>query len=136
MTRELISGLDRRLPDLLKEWRRESPVVVDSHAVTAEAWGLRAIPYSPESLSRLELTHIVCLIADAGTLQTRIEDQPDGRRLEDAWKLEQINQAQMALAISYAHPLGSVVHLVDARPPASEVSATVAANCGLGGNSL
>lgn len=131
ISRGLIADLDDRLPALMDEWRRESAVVIDSHAVTSEVWGLRAIPYDADGLSRLGLTHIVCLVADAGTLGARINAQAEGRRVEDPWKLDQINNAQVALAMAYAQSLGCVAHIVDARPPADQVAAVVASMCGL-----
>lgn len=46
VTAELIMELDASLPTLLGGWREDGPVVIDSHAVTSEIWGLRALPYS------------------------------------------------------------------------------------------
>src|SRR5688500_3313637 len=46
VTPELIEEIDSSLPSVVAEWREAGPVVIDSHAVTSEAWGLRATPYS------------------------------------------------------------------------------------------
>jgi hypothetical protein len=53
---------------LLAGWREDGPVVIDSHAVTSEVWGLRALPYSTDALTAIGITQIVCLIADGETL--------------------------------------------------------------------
>jgi adenylate kinase len=128
--KELIGELDASLPGLLAEWRNTGPVIIDSHAVTSEPWGLRAIPYSRNALLRLGLTRIVCLMADGQTLFDRIDRDPAGRRSEDRWKLGQLNNAQVALAASYAHTTGLPVCAIDARRPLDEVCAAVAAQSG------
>lgn len=128
--KELIMELDAALPGTISEWRRSGPVVIDSHAVTSESWGLRALPYSSDALLRLAVTRIVCLMADGDTLLGRIALNPAGRRSEDVWKLEQLNNAQVALAATYAHTLGVPLCAIDARRPFSDVCAAAASQMG------
>jgi len=132
VSKELVAELDAALPGILSEWRDSGPVIIDSHAVTSEAWGLRAIPYRAESLPRLGITHIICLMADGQTMLDRVLQAPAGRRSEDIWKLDQLNNSQLALAASYAHTLGVPVHAIDARLSLEEVCGATAMQCGLG----
>lgn len=131
VTEGMIQALDRELPGIIDTWRSDGPVIIDSHAVTSEMYGLRAIPYSPTSLAALGISHVVCLTCDPELLLARIQARPDGRRQESPWKLDQMNSAQVSLAVAYAHTLGVPVHLVDARETLERVQAAVAMCCGL-----
>lgn len=131
VTAELISELDAKLPTLLAGWQEDGPVVIDSHAVTSETWGLRALPYSADALGAIGITHIICLIADGGTLIGRIRATPEGRRADDPWKLEQLNNTQLALAAAYAHTLGIALSAIDARASRHDVFRSVAMHCKL-----
>lgn len=128
---ELIAELDASLPTILARWREDGPVVIDSHAVTSEAWGLRALPYSIDALRAIGLTHIICLIADGETLFRRIRATPEGRRTDDPWKLEQLNNTQLALAAAYAHTLGIGLFAIDARASRDDVCREAASRCKL-----
>jgi len=129
VTAELIADLDASLPTLLAGWREDGPVVIDSHPVTSETWGLRALPYSTARLSAIGITHIICLIADGETLLGRIRATPEGRRADDPWKLEQLNNTQLALAAAYAHTLGIGLSAIDARESRDDVCRGVASRC-------
>jgi adenylate kinase len=131
VTAKLIAELDASLPTLLAGWREEGPVVIDSHAVTSETWGLRALPYNADALSAIGITHIICLIADGETLLERIRATPEGRRADDPWKLEQLNNTQLALAAAYTHTLGIGLFAIDARASREDVCRGVASRCGL-----
>lgn len=127
----LIADLDARLPAILSDWCASGPVVIDSHAVTTEIWGLRTIPYGANSIARLGITRIICLMADGQAMRDRIGRDPAGRRLEDCWKLDQLNAAQVALAQAYGHTLGVSVYVIDARAALAEVCAAAAACSGI-----
>jgi adenylate kinase len=131
VTPELIAELDASVPAILATWREDGPVAIDSHAVTSETWGLRALPYNIDALSAIGPSHIICLIADGETLLGRIRATPEGRRTEDSWKLEQLNNAQLALAAAYAHTLGIGLFAVDTRATREVVCREVAARCKL-----
>lgn len=129
--RQLIAELDAQMPDQVQLWVRDGPVVIDTHAVTSERWGLRSIPYSAEVLRAIGATHLVCLSAGAGTLQARIKSDSGGRPVESEVKLAQLEQAQIAVLLAYAHTLGGSAFIVDANRPLGDVQRDVAALCGL-----
>lgn len=131
MKRQIISELDTGMPELVRGWRNEGPVVIDSHAVTSERWGLRSIPYSPQTLLEIGISHVVCLSADAATLRSRIEQAPEGRPVESPERLEQLDHAQVALAMAYAHTLGAPAFVLDATRPLDAVQSDAAECCDL-----
>lgn len=131
VTADLIAELDASLPMLLGGWREDGLVVIDSHAVTSEVWGLRALPYSTGALTAIGISQIVCLIADGETLLGRIRATPEGRRADDRWKLEQLNNTQLAFSAAYAHTLGIGLSVVDARSSRDDVCRAVASRCNL-----
>lgn len=126
-----VRDLDRALPELVRGWRNANPVVIDSHAVTSERWGLKAVPYSVSAITELAPSHLICLACDPETLARRIFARPDGRRAESGWKMDLINHAQVALTFAYAHSLGIAAHVVDASAPLQDVVNTVADLCQL-----
>ncbi len=129
--RALIAELDAQMPGQVQRWVRDGPVVIDTHAVTAERWGLRSIPYNAETLQAIGITHLVCLSADAATLRNRIEIEAGGRPLESAAKLAQLDQAQVSVVLAYAHTLGAPAFVIDAGRPLDAVQRDVADCCDL-----
>lgn len=94
-------------------------VVVDSHALTAESYGLRAVAYSPQNLVDIPMTHVVCLVAPTEVIRERVRLRDDGRRAQDAHDLDLHSSLQASLALSYASTWAVPVAFVRAdRAPA------------------
>lgn len=91
-----------------------SACVIDSHALTVEPWGLRAIPFSPLSLARVGITAVACLYLDEEILRNRVIGDPRGRRILTVSELRMLQQLQASLALTYAHTLGVPFYLLDA----------------------
>ncbi len=106
-------------------------LIVDSHAVTKEAYGFRCIPYTPTRLQALEYTHLVCLYASATEVAQRIQRQPEGRRLPSQSELEMHNELQRALVLVYAHTSGVPSYFVDAAGGPEDVVQRVRRACTL-----
>ena len=87
-------------------------VVIDSHAVTKEAWGFRAIPYSSAGISGLGITHILCLYAPAEMIVERIAQDSGSRPTPERFEVEVHQQLQNSLALAYSHTLGVPIHFV------------------------
>ena|SRR3989442_11790189 len=60
--------------------RASSHVLIDSHALTRESYGFRAIPFSRRQLENLSLDVVIALRCDPHVLIARIELDPGGRR--------------------------------------------------------
>lgn len=88
--------------------------VVDSHALTAEAYGLRAVPFARRHLTDLGFTHIVCLTAPEEVIRERIRVGGDGRRVQDQTDFQLHQSLQASLALNYAVELGVPVGFIRA----------------------
>lgn len=108
-----VRDIDARLARIVKS-NAVSPVLIDSHAVTKEAYGFRAIPYDIDTISGLGVTVILCLYARVEVMIERISARPDGRPVPNRFDCSTHTNLQCSLAISYAHTLGVPVHFVDA----------------------
>jgi adenylate kinase len=100
-------------------------VVVDSHALTAETFGFRAIPYSAVQFAAIEFTHIACLFAPADTIRQRINADGGGRPLLEDSRFEMHAQLQSSLALSYAHSSGIPVAFIDATASLEAILSTI-----------
>jgi adenylate kinase len=125
-----VVALDQELVERTAAARVAGPgLVVDSHAVTKEHYGFRCIPYSPEHLSSLGFTAIVCLFVAAEEVARRISEEPLGRPLPTLAQLAMHDEMQRSLAITYAHRLGVPVHLVDASAEPAVVVTQIRGAC-------
>jgi len=59
-----VRELDEQIIEEIATARREFDVLIDSHAVTREQFGFRAIPFSLSQLSRLKLDAVMVLSCD------------------------------------------------------------------------
>lgn len=109
---EDVQAVDRHVFDQVSG-PRDRPVIVDSHAVTAEAFGFRAVPYSAGQFAGIGYTHVACLYAPAAVIHARILAKPDGRPLLAREEVERHTQLQSALALSYAQAAGLPISFVN-----------------------
>jgi len=73
-----VGSVDDWVIGRVSELRQHSDVVLDSHALTAEQYGLRAIPFSADQLRQLKLDAVLVLRCEPATLLKRIHDKPEG----------------------------------------------------------
>jgi adenylate kinase len=122
-----IVDLDAHLASRVTEAvTRGQSVVIDSHAVTAERYGFRVIPYQPAGLVGMKITHLVCLYASTSELQRRVGLDAGGRRLLVEGELERHSRLQESLTLAYSHTLGVPAYFVDADDGEASVAAEVA----------
>lgn len=114
ITPEDVLAVDNFVCDELSRLKGLRNAVVDSHALTAEAYGLRAVPYGARDLARFPYTHIVCLTAPEDTVRERIRVAADGRRLQDQTDFHLHQSLQSTLALTYAVMLAVPVAFVRA----------------------
>lgn len=82
--------------------RRQSNVVIDSHAVTKEKFGYRVTPYSLGQLAELKLDGVVSLHCDPQALVKRIRADPQGRPNVTVEEARHHQFLQEAVAVIYA----------------------------------
>lgn len=93
--------------------RQDSDVVIDSHALTREAYGFRAIAYSKTQLDTLQLDAVIVLRADADTLIGRVKLDPRGRREMTTELAREIQVLQESLSLTYAVVCACPLFVID-----------------------
>lgn len=127
VAKSAVSAVDRELADFVAANRATSIVVIDSHAVTDEDFGERAIPFHPAVLASLELDAIVCMTASAESIASRVAAHSAGRRMRTIQQIARAQDLQQAVAVSYSAELGIPLYVVEADAPLNEVRETLEA---------
>lgn len=132
---EVITPANVRAADLLirnelLRLRGVQSAVVDSHALTAENYGLRAVPYSWAEVVLYPYTHIVCLTAPDGVISDRLRTSSEGRRVQDSFDMSLHQGLQSSLALGYAAALGVPIAFIRADRERNLVLADVLAFVG------
>ena len=93
--------------------RATNDVVIDSHAVTREDYGFRAVPYSASQLQSLKLDAVVVLRCDPEMLIARVALDPGGRRGLSPELAREIQILQESLSLQYAVVCGCPIFIID-----------------------
>jgi adenylate kinase len=99
---EDVFDVDRELIDSISDARLQHHCLIDSHAVTRENYGYRAVPFSFEQLRALRLDAVIVLHVSPELLTERVNRNPNGRQLIDPYIAAQHQSLQDAFAINYA----------------------------------
>ncbi len=122
ITREDVTLADQELIEFATEFKKHDGfLVIDSHSVTIENFGFRVTPFSKDMLNRLAPDIIVCLYADALTLESRIKVKSDGRPLPPRSELDRHVDLQCQVASIYAIETGAQLYFLDASVPSPEL---------------
>lgn len=127
VARSAVAAVDRELAQFVAANRATSTVVIDSHAITDEDFGQRAIPFHPDVLASLELNAIVCMVANPETIARRVAADNAGRRLRSVDQIERAQDLQQSVAVSYSVQLGIPLYVVETDVPLDELLSTVSA---------
>jgi len=93
--------------------RKTSHVLIDSHALTRETYGFRAIAYSKAQLEGLQLDAVISLRADPDILIGRLKLDPRGRREMTTEVAREIQILQDSLSLTYAVACGCPAFVID-----------------------
>jgi adenylate kinase len=93
--------------------RNCSDIIIDSHALTRELFGFRAIPFSERHLRQLNLSCILIIRCDPEILVARTHKSPEGRRSLTVELAREIQVLQTALGLSYATICGCPLFVID-----------------------
>lgn len=121
VSRAEVFAADALVESVITRASRESNVVVDSHAITREPFGFRAVPYGFDQWTRMPYTHIVCLWASREVIRSRIETAADGRPLLTDDEFDMHSQLQSSLALTYAHTGGVPIAFINSAVALDEV---------------
>jgi adenylate kinase len=97
-----VIDVDKALIDSISVARLQFHCLLDSHAVTRENYGYRAVPFSPEQLKQLRFDAIIVLHASPQVLSERVNKEPKGRQLINSYIAAQHQSLQDAFAVNYA----------------------------------
>lgn len=88
-------------------------VIIDSHALTHEEYGFRAIPYSARQLVTMQFDAVITLRCDPEVLIARVAANPGGRRELSVELAREIQTLQEALSLHYAVACGCTAFVID-----------------------
>lgn len=128
----LVEEVDRYVSERVSDRSRTSNLIVDSHAITAEHFGFRAVPYSADSFREMGFSHVVVLTAPARVVSERVGRASGGRPLLTLEGFEMHAQLQSSLALTYAHTAGLPIAFVDTSASLDNVATTIADFVGKG----
>jgi adenylate kinase len=116
--------------------RATSDVIIDSHALTREDYGFRAIPYTAQQLEAIKFDAILALRCDPEVLIARVAADPGGRRELSVELAREIQILQESLCLHYAVASGCTTFVIDTtrRTPAEVKEVALRLLGGIGAN--
>ena len=108
-----VFDLDERVISRIEQLRVTSTILLDSHAVTRETYGFRAIPFSSSQLRRLAFDAIIVLRCDPEITLQRIAIDAAGRRPVTTELAREHQSLQESIALSYAIEAGCPIYVID-----------------------
>ncbi|GGA90121.1 AAA family ATPase [Puia dinghuensis] len=124
VTKDDINALDNRLLDFANFHRHTKHVIVDSHAVTKEAYGYRILPFSAEQMKVLNPQKIIVLYAESEVIINRISANSQGRPPISPFEADMHTFMQAAVAINYGMMLHAPIYYLDSAQPLKELKAS------------
>ncbi|MEY9853092.1 adenylate kinase [Leifsonia sp. EB41] len=119
-----VARADARVRDIIANTTGD--LVVDSHVVTREMYGFRAIPFDPPTLRAMQFTHLICLMVPGATIHDRISRDGGGRPLLTPEQFDQHAALQSSFAVTYSHSAGVPAAFLEADMPINDVVAAMA----------
>lgn len=121
ITPEDVESLDRLLLERVNEHRHASHFVIDTHAVTKEAYGFRVTPFSLQQFAELRPTKIVVMYVSPEITVSRIARNAGGRPMVTEFESGFHTALQASLAITYGSSLGIPVYYLDSDKEPAEL---------------
>lgn len=108
-----IVNVDQELLKLVNDYISKKHIIIDSHAVTYEDYGMRVVPFSNDVLKKLDFDILIALYADPKIILDRILKQPNGRKIISAQTIETSINLQNALLLNYGSLLNRPTFFLD-----------------------
>jgi adenylate kinase len=113
ITSRHVAEMDEQVIRRISQLRTSSHIIIDSHAVTREEFGFRAVPFSSEQLRRIAFDAVVSLRCDSEAILSRIANDSGGR-LSVTRELAQEHQIlQESVGLTYAITCGCPFFVLD-----------------------
>jgi adenylate kinase len=101
-TPDIVSKIDERAISRANELRASKNFILDTHALTSEAYGFRLTAMSLDQIRRLAPDFIVCVTAFPSTILSRLKSAPMGRPMLNEDQLRQQAHLQQSLVVTYS----------------------------------
>lgn len=108
-----VKSTDEMLIEKVAESRAQSHVIIDSHAVTRETFGFRAVPFSHDQLTRLKLDGVLVLRCSIEVMLERIAKAPEGRQGISSSLATEHQLLQECVGMTYGITCGCPVYILD-----------------------
>jgi adenylate kinase len=120
-----ITAVDQLLVEQVREKRRESHVIIDSHAVTKEGYGYRVTPFTSEVLKQLQPTMICMLYTEPSVVVDRIGSGGEGRSSVSLFEAAFHSELQASVALFYALTLDIPIYILDGNLPVANLAVEI-----------
>jgi len=104
ITQEAVRTADRRLRERIDSAHKH--IILESHVITSEKYGYRAIPFLPDQLKSFNIAHLITLYASASEIVQRVDRNADGRPRQSRDDIAFMQSLQGSVATQYAFQLG------------------------------
>jgi adenylate kinase len=121
ITPEDVLAVDGKLIKLVADRRNSCHLVIDSHAVTKEAYGFRVTAFKAEQIEAIRPTMIVVLYASPEVLIERIRRNEQGRPVPSPYEAMFHSDLQGAVALIYGIRVGVPVYFFDSNRPVEQL---------------
>ena len=121
-----VQAVDRKLSNLVAKLRHKRHFVIDSHAVTKEAYGYRVTAFTRNRLKELSPTLIVVLYTNGTEARKRIHGNAGGRPMPSGFEADFHTTLQAAVAFTYAFTLGCPIYYLDASKTTAQLARRIA----------
>ena len=112
-TPHIVRQVDERAIAVAEEHRDTKNIVIDTHALTSEAFGFRLTPMSIEQISRLAPDIVVCVTASPAVVGKRILAASLGRPNLNEDQLRQQANLQQSLVVAYSVICGVPAYFIE-----------------------
>ncbi len=116
-----VATLDEQIIARISELRPSASIIIDSHAVTRETYGFRAIPFSISQVQRLAFDCVILLRCNPVTTLMRLKNDADGRQNVTEELAREHQTLQEAVALNYAITSGSPIFILDTSDGSQDV---------------
>jgi adenylate kinase len=108
-----VASTDEWVIGEVAQLRTSTDVIIDSHALTREQYGFRAIPYTTHQLESLKFDAVLALRCDPDELIARVTADRGGRRELSVELAREIQTLQEALCLHYAVACACPAFIID-----------------------
>lgn len=116
-----IRDLDDELVDKVDDLRRKRSIIIDTHCVTKEFYGFRALPFAYDHIMSLSLDAIISLHCNPSIVRSRIQQNAEGRPLVTEEEARKHSELQDSYAAFYGLVSSCPIYHLDSSLPLEDL---------------